>query len=30
MSGGGMEKDSGIIMEDVCQDGMQNLGGGWC
>ena len=22
-----MEGDSGIIMEDVCEDGMQNLGG---
>ena len=24
---GGMESDSGIVMEDVCEDGMQNLGG---
>ena len=23
----GMEGDSGIVMEDVCEDGMQNLGG---
>ena len=26
----GMEGDSDIVMEDVCDDGMQNLGGGWC
>ena len=24
---GGMRGDSGIVMEDVCEDGMQNLGG---
>ena len=24
---GGKEGDSGIVMEDVCEDGMQNLGG---
>ena len=27
MGTGGMEGDSGVIMEDVCEDGMQNLGG---
>ena len=26
-SSGGMEGDSGIVIEDVCQDGMQNLVG---
>ena len=26
-SSGGMEGDSGIVIEDVCQDGMQNLAG---
>ena len=24
---GGMKGDSGIVMEDVCEDGIQNLGG---
>ena len=24
---GGMEGDNGIVMEDVCEDSMQNLGG---
>ena len=24
---GGMRGDSGIVMEDVCEDGMRNLGG---
>ena len=24
---GGMEGDIGIVMEDVCEDGMRNLGG---
>ena len=27
MGAGGMEVDSGTVMEDVCEDGMQNLGG---
>ena len=26
----GIEGESGIVMEDVCEDGMQNLGEGWC
>ena len=25
-----MEGDSGIVIEDVCEDRMHNLGGGWC
>ena len=25
-----MEGDRGIVIEDVCEDGMHNLGGGWC
>ena len=27
MGAGGMEGDSGIVKEDVCEDGMLNLGG---
>ena len=27
MGTGGMEGDNGIVMEDLCEDGMQNLGG---
>ena len=27
---GQMEGDSGNVIEDVCEDGMHNLGGGWC
>ena len=26
-SRGGMEGDSGIVIEDVCEDGIRNLGG---
>ena len=25
--GGGMEGDSGIVIEDVCEDGIRDLGG---
>ena len=28
--GGGIEGDSGIFIEDACEEGMQNLGGSWC
>ena len=28
MGAGGIEGDSGIVIEDVCEDDMQNLGGG--
>ena len=28
MGAGEMEGDSGIVIEDVCEDGTQNLGGG--
>ena len=27
---GQMEGDSGIVIEDVCEDGMHHVGGGWC
>ena len=28
MGGGGIEGHCGIVIEDVCEDDMQNLGGG--